>query len=119
MTIPDDLLPKYDLGYSKTRPNRYVTVHLPNNFFQGLLIDYPTQPQHLKIGKPVLGEAASLSFPELELRPNESVQFIVPVIAFAPGDFSGVFGINAMSVAGSELRGDFSEKACFDVIVLP
>lgn len=71
------------------------------------------------VNKPVLGEAASLSFPEIELRPNESVQFLVPVIAFAPGDFSGAFGITAMSAPGSELRGNFSEKACFDVVVLP
>jgi hypothetical protein len=24
MTIPDDLLPEYDLNYSKGRPNRYA-----------------------------------------------------------------------------------------------
>jgi hypothetical protein len=94
-----------------------VHAKLAPNFFDGLLIDYPTAPPQVEIRKGIDGP--SVWFADILLRPQQGVTLTIPIVAFAPGDYSGDYTIAAESASESEIEGRLLEGQWFDVIVLP
>lgn len=100
-----------------------ITLHFPNDFFEGFIIDYPTTPPHTSIEEvrtTILGPShTSISFEGTGLHPGDAFIVQIPVVANNSGDFSGEYTMFSSLKIGSSHFGMLQNTTDLNVIVLP
>lgn len=95
-------------------------VELPENFFQGFIIEYPTTPVHKNVQRGQIEDflKTSITFENILVETNKTYQIRIPIVANIAGDYSGQYKVTLKS------KGIFSGKLGtsskdYNIVILP
>lgn len=71
-----------------------IVLGLPNKFFDGYIIDYPTVPPHKSKADGLLGVLPSITFAGILIAPSQTMTLTIPLIGNIAGDYSGEVRLN-------------------------
>jgi len=97
-----------------------LVLGLPNNFFDGFVVDFPTTPPHLQYNQQSIGgDTMVLSGEGTRIAPGETFTARVDIAAILPGNYSGKFTFMPVFSEESQALGTIQVKERLTVTILP